>query len=317
MPFFNEVICRTDEEFAKLIAALVDDDGDVDFNRLEPVPELLDLPLHYPAGDPYSYIAHFIHQGGPATEDEVKDAALGLVPGVSFLEERPSDDELDGCLPFLAKPDIDRIVETSQDRDRVEHFVEGWNRAVEERGFPEGDHTACADCGERLLKALILHGFAGLDGWCGLHWGVPWNATFPRVGDASRSLGFDSPNRPALKIMRAVSERQGIDVFLRYSDGMPLKGAGEVVYEKGVEKARNEPEDDEGRLRVAKGLFGADREGFRFKDQDSEFHWTSGAVKRDEEKGIVRLKWHEMPLEKYDRIDASSEMLEAFLAGAE
>ena len=74
---YNQLICRTDADFERVKAALLDDEGKVDFNRLVPQPELI-RKRSFIFGDEFAAIARYIDPEHPVDAEAVRAKAREL-----------------------------------------------------------------------------------------------------------------------------------------------------------------------------------------------------------------------------------------------
>lgn len=329
---YNQLICRTDADFERVKAALLDDEGKVDFNRLVPQPELI-RKRSFLFGDEFAAIARYIDPEHPVDEEAVRAKARELYPNIAFVEEIPPSLMLDRQsddpeYPALTDDRIAKVVEASQDRNEVAKLAESWDVFSRQDNFPE-HYTTLENFCEQAFRALILYGFPDWYSWSTALWGTKWNARDTYVFEEKKSIVFDTAWAPVPPLMGYLSEQLGVALYMRYTEEQFSACAGELVFDSGNLVECNEPEDALGIFKIASLMNDSEQQCYRYWPEEGEIifaGWCESAEEAraaaakgegtegeaDENEWLLSLpKFEDLPV-----IDTTSQIFERFLAGS-
>lgn len=200
---YNKLVCNTEEDYKKLKEALVNEDGNVDFDLVVPIDKDL-------------YISDHISQNKSTTDaaiafavkEEYQDLTVDNVK--AFLNELTSD--IDNPT-YFDDTEIKQIAEITNEEitDVVDHFEKNLDRNLNDKdfGIPNYPHTLLEYARMLAHRKMKNSGYADWYDWCLANWGVKWNASETEVDDDSLVIRWNTPWGPPIEVLEALAEKLG------------------------------------------------------------------------------------------------------------
>ena len=291
---YNKIYARDKVSFEKLKECVLNHDA-MDFNRILPMPrELEDIPADHRHLD---YIAYAIGDGTPVDRIMVCDHIKQRYPHVVFTSDgKPVDVALDGSTvdakidegedaPFFFNMGVvDQIAAKSKDIDLARVAAED-KRALSNPKSHINHGLTWKQLGAKCLKALVTCGATNWYDWCCAKWGSKWNASETIVDDDAMSIYFETAWSPVDDLMRLMTKKTGVPVYMEYSEEQFSAFAGEAVFANGECMDVVDAEGDEWDCyRIAAHMQDPDEEYHRYTEKDgilTDYGWGDDEEDKD------------------------------------
>lgn len=283
---YQQVITRNREHYDILVDRILDNKGEVDFNRLAPLPRFLEFgPDHIKLTECVKVIAYALTEGKPSCYGDILEKIRKIVPEVKTQTNWQGT----GTIPTRI---IEYITEETKNNKNIK-------QEVEEVTKNHSTGLTIKDLAELLIKRIVSTGYFDGNEWRLNNWGTRGNAqkTSAHFGTSCGEIYFETPWLPAYPIYVAMSSLlpKNAELFVEYSEEQFNETAGELIVSNGRVIAQNEPYPED------KDLF---KIAARMQDIDQKyFRWS------EEAGGIVSIEYDEelfketVPLSPEDLLD--------------
>lgn len=310
---YNEISCQNEQDFTRLKECLLND-GNVDFNRIVPKPEILDKMPGTNQRRHIMAIAFYLGQGKPVNRIEVCNAIHEHYPNIQFIT--PGKDDVEKIVvPAKAKQKLlkidmqipEMIARASNESEEIakenDHYAKGKSSMPDFYQF-----DSYADYGKAALKCLLNYGCFDWYEWSTNFWGTKWNACETHVDDDNMSIYFETAWSPVPELIQKLSAKLRMPIYMQFSEEQFSAFAGEYVFFDGNVIEAGDYDYNDGNLenlyKTACRMQDPDQEYHRLKDGDIVTYYDES----DEEDGLTEDTFNATPT-----IDTESEMYRRFM----
>lgn len=182
---FNALYVDNEKTLEALEERFADEKGELDFNKIIPMPESLDVECGSSnAGDMYYYLSDHLQ----LSVDEVR-----MIPDSKLIENEYATD-------------------ASKNRDNLKHLCGQMTERAEKGEITEKNYEA----GRTLIDNYHKYGAITWFQWCNEHWGTKWNSS--STCWEGEFVSFDTAWDAPVPVLEKLQELFPEDTFLIYSD---------------------------------------------------------------------------------------------------
>ena len=210
---YNQITCKNEENFNKLRSVLLNDNNEVDFNKIIPMPKTLQIeaseaPWQMADVSAYLFGGTELHEHDM---DEVRDQIKKLYPDVRFVHSDPRD------------MDVRKNLCPNQIPDALLKLI----------AEPVSGYPASAELGKVLLNNMVAYGFTDWYDWSRIHWGTKWNAIQTEIFEPQRQIFWETAWSPSIDIVEIAMEMAEITALYEYSEEQITAFSGEWLFVNG------------------------------------------------------------------------------------
>lgn len=308
---YNEIFCKDQYDFMRTKEVLLND-GDVDFNRIRPMPKGLNRMPGTGSDSHLKAIAVHLDLDQNATTVDACNAIHAKYTNVSFVGKKGNIGPLamlrDSFSDTPYQIDIAVIQKMLEKHKQLPTDIERQRYESMLKASPGQDmFPSYEEYGKNALRLLLKTGHTDWYGWSIQNWGTKWNACQTCVNDESMSIYFETAWSPAVNLMCELSEKLGIQMYVRYSEEQFSAMAGEYVFENGKYVDGNDCDDDKSMFCVACDMQDPDQMYHRYDETNGEILYNYDDDENDPEWKLF---------DAHPKIYTSSGMYANFMANA-
>ena len=233
---YNEIRCQNEHDFSRLKECVLTQ-GNMDFKRIIPMPDVLEKMPGCSSSEHIRAIAYYLGCGQPISKTEVCQAIHKEYPNVRFLSNNKVVMFANATTKRKKRLNIDieiadKISDASQDTDAIKAEIQRY--ANGRKNMPNFYcFNTYEEYGKTALRCLLLYGCFDWYTWCTSVWGTKWNASETNVSEEDFAIYFETAWSPVVELMCHLSKKLRIPLYMQYAEEQFTAFAGEAVFVDG------------------------------------------------------------------------------------
>lgn len=219
---FNKITCKNKQDYKALLDLMLDKDGNIDFNRVIPMPSSLDIDATGIVQQMANVSQYLFGNLQPHSIDEVEAAIRAQYPFVRFDDANIPPDTTD---PF----DLATAFHMQQQQPDVIGPI-----CLRLISKPRDNNSSDAKQGKAALHNLITYGTTDWYTWSCQNWGTKWNGTQTETDDTLLTLRWNTAWGPSAPVVIEAVKHLGITALYEYSEEQETAFSGELLFENGT-----------------------------------------------------------------------------------
>lgn len=268
---YNRIECQNEMDFRRLKECVLDEHGQMDFNRIIKQPKILDKMVAGSSRGPINAIADYLSHGEPMGFTETCRRIHEEYPNVRFITKSKSLTTIVIDAQTKGKKDVidldievpKLIAKASNMTESIADERDSYNKVC--GNHPDSAFKNYAEYGKNALHCLLTYGYLDWYSWRCDIWGTKWNASETQVCDDDYSIYFETAWSPVIELMQTLSGKLRIPLYMEYAEEQFSVFAGEYVFCDG--EVVEEGEYDYNRSGTTRELF---KTASRMIDPDQE-----------------------------------------------